>query len=136
VTVGLTGSGVVPRVLESFVLSLRTGGGACNTCAAVGPPCPLPFSIATWIPGLRDGGVVAPANTGNSSALGTLCLTVKGFLSTRAPFTAELFLDPWEYRARPGSAECGRLESSIPFCRRGEPWTSKRFKNSKGERMD
>jgi len=46
--------------------SLLTGGGACRTCAAVGP-------LSGEIPGLREGGVVEPAKTGKSSALGMRC---------------------------------------------------------------
>lgn len=66
-------SGVVPRVLlASFpvplivtpALSFLAGGGACSTCAAVGP---LP------VKGLFEGGVTVPPNTGNSSAFGTRC---------------------------------------------------------------
>jgi hypothetical protein len=85
-----TDSGLSLRVVESLPLSLRTGGGACSTWAAVGPEWPLesePFS-----PGLRDGGVVDPVNTGNSSALGTRCFVVVGLLSTLTPLTTPLAL--------------------------------------------
>jgi hypothetical protein len=65
-------SGVVPRVLPGSllvpftkVLPFLTGGGACSTWAAVGPLA---------VKGLFEGGVMAPANTGKSSALGTRCL--------------------------------------------------------------
>jgi hypothetical protein len=80
------GSGVVPRVLDSFTLSFRAGGGAWSTCAAVGTPLPFPLGRAPFNPGLLDGGVVDPARTGNSSAFGTRCLIVEGLLSARVPF--------------------------------------------------
>lgn len=76
----LTGSGLPFSGVDSLVLSLRNGGGAESTCAAVGPECPLgsePFD-----PGLRDGGVRDPFKTGKSSALGTRCFET-GRLSTR-----------------------------------------------------
>ena len=122
VAVDLAESGVVPRVLDSFTLSLRTGGGACNTCAAVGVPCPFPLGNTPFGPGLRAGGVMDPARTGNSSAFGTLCLTANGFFSARTPFTPWLFLTPCGNRGRPGSMECERLGFSVPFCWRGEFW--------------
>ena len=63
--------------------SLRLGAGFCNTCAAVGPPRP-----AGAPSGLRAGGVVVPARTGNSSAFGTRCLgRATGLPLGRAPFT-------------------------------------------------
>ena len=46
--------------------SFRASGGACYTCAAVGP-------LSGEYPGLRAGGVVEPAKTGKSSALGIRC---------------------------------------------------------------
>ena len=75
-----TGSGLLLPGVDSLVLSLRNGGGAESTCAAVGPECPL--GREPLDPGLRDGGVRDPFKTGKSSALGTRCFET-GRLSTR-----------------------------------------------------
>ena len=87
---GRNWSGLPPRVLGWLSLSFLPGAGACSTCAAVMPD--HPFVVA---PGLRSGGVAAPASTGNSSALGSRCgfSGATAFLSARWPFTVPVLLE-------------------------------------------
>ena len=104
-------SGEAPRVLGSLLPSLRAGGGACKTWAAVGPLCPAPLTL---------GGVTVPPRTGNSSARGTRCcgcgLVDATFLLPLIPLGC---LGPcWNFGLFPASLECDRLEPSTPFlCR-------------------
>lgn len=107
---GRTGSGLEPLVLDSLLPSFL-GAAAWRTWAAV--------RTEPFMGGVRVGGVIDPARTGNSSAFGTRCwcLNVAGAFLLWCPLRPPLgwCLPPWNLGRFPLSLECDLLDGSVPF---------------------